>query len=119
MKAEDYFVYMDSDCLAYNHVPFLTMLPALIKDAIVIQYSRNCRRRDHYPILKESSEARLISNTQGISSEARLILNRRGRDRYPILKESSEARLILKESSETRSLSDTQGIVGDNDAINF
>ena len=41
MKAEDYFVYMDSDCLAYNHVPFLTIFPALIEDTIIIRYSTN------------------------------------------------------------------------------
>ena len=44
VKAEDYSVYMDSDCLAYKQVPFLTIFPALIEDAIVIRYSRNSWR---------------------------------------------------------------------------
>ena len=48
--------------------PFWTIFPSLIKDAIVIQYSRNCRR-DWYPILKES-ETQLISNIQQIVGDA-------------------------------------------------
>ena len=77
MKAEDYFMYMDSDCLAYNTDSFLTIFPVLIGDAIDIQYSRN-RRRDQYPILNN-----LAGQSAGQIDS--------------ILKQSSETRSILKE----------------------
>ena len=32
VKAEDHFMYIDLDCLAYNIDPFLTIFPAFIED---------------------------------------------------------------------------------------
>ena len=69
---------MDSDYLAYNIDSFLTIFPASIEDAIVIQYSRNCWRHDRYSIL---------NNLAGQSAD-RI---------HSILKQSSETQSILKE----------------------
>ena len=96
VKAEDFPLYMGSDCLAYNIGLFLTIFPASIEDAIFIQYSRNHWRHDRYPILKES-EMRSISNSRGIAWDMIVIqysTNRR-RNPYSTYGESINSRGIV------------------------
>ena len=131
MKAEDYFLYMDSDCLAYNIDPLMTIFPALLQDAIVIQYPRNCWRPDCYPIfnaLNESSETKTRSTFNTQQSRGQGCLWSDPLDTLGIFGDAIDTHQMKTESILTKAgstrysstpdpLDTTQGIIGDAIAI--
>ena len=96
MKAENYFVYMDSDCLTYNTYPFLTIFPA-------------SRSADLIYLVLKTLETRSIFNTQQIGDaiDIRYSTNRR-RHWYSIPTRLRRDCCLILNKLETQSIFYTQ-----------